>query len=447
MNTPALTRNELRARFARALSAMYRTEVPAYGTLVSLVEDVNAQTLERDHALRAQLRASGGLDRISEERHGAIRLGTAAELSGMRRLFRGFGMEPVGYYDLGVAGIPVHSTAFRPVANADLAISPFRVFTSLLRTEAIADPSLRHDAEAALQRRSIFHGQTLDLADRASERGGLSEREADELIDGALETFRFRREAAVEQSTYEALRDAHALIADVVSFQGPHINHLTPRTLDIDAVQVGMPERGVRPKAVVEGPPPRALPILLRQTSFKAIEEAVTFSEGSEGAHTARFGEVEQRGTALTPKGRALYDQLLAEARAKVRPAPDGSNADAYRSTLRETFGAFPDDAEQMRREGLAYFRRAWIGTPQTVRDDAHENALVRDGVLAITPVTYEDFLPVSAAGIFQSNLGDTAHNITADAARSAFEVALGCPVADEFALYAEQSADRVHAA
>jgi hypothetical protein len=42
----------------------------------------------------------------------------------------------------------------------------------------------------------------------------------------------------------------------VVAFKGPHINHLTPRTLDIDAIQVGMPAKGIPPKAVVEGPPP-----------------------------------------------------------------------------------------------------------------------------------------------------------------------------------------------
>ena len=412
-----IDRNALRARFARALSRMYRDEVPAYGTLVSLVEDVNAETLRSDPALCERLAAADGLDRISEERHGAIRLGTAAELHGMGRLFAGFGMEPVGYYDLGVAGIPVHSTAFRPTTNDDLAVSPFRVFTSLLRTEAIADAELRRAAEGTLAHRNIFHRRTLELADRSARENGLPEREADELIGGAIETFRWRRKATVTAETYGALKDAHALIADVVAFRGPHINHLTPRTLDIDAVQAGMPERGVRPKAVVEGPPARAVPILLRQTSFKAIEEVVTFPDGVEGAHTARFGEVEQRGAALTPKGRALYDRLLAETRERVRPAPDGSNADEYCTTLTETFAAFPDDPERMRAEGLAYFHYHPDGTA--------------------TPITYEDFLPVSAAGIFQSNLGDEVSHLSARSARSSFEAALGRLVADEFALYA----------
>ncbi|MGO7653298.1 2-oxoadipate dioxygenase/decarboxylase family protein, partial [Rhizobium ruizarguesonis] len=77
-------------------------------------------------------------------------------------------------------------------------------------------------------------------------------------------------------------------------------------TLDIDAVQARMPERCITPKAVIEGPPRRHCDILLRQTSFNALEETIAFS-GDDGAikgtHTARFGEVEQRGVALTAKG------------------------------------------------------------------------------------------------------------------------------------------------
>jgi uncharacterized glyoxalase superfamily metalloenzyme YdcJ len=40
------------------------------------------------------------------------------------------------------------------------------------------------------------------------------------------------------------------------------------------------------------------VPILLRQTSFKALTEGVRFvgDDGAPGHHTARFGEIEQRG-------------------------------------------------------------------------------------------------------------------------------------------------------
>ncbi len=55
-------------------------------------------------------------------------------------------MQPVGYYDLSPAGVPVHSTAFRATHEAALQASPFRVFTSLLRLELIDDVALREKA-------------------------------------------------------------------------------------------------------------------------------------------------------------------------------------------------------------------------------------------------------------------------------------------------------------
>ncbi|PVM01489.1 hypothetical protein C4794_26615, partial [Salmonella enterica subsp. enterica serovar Anatum] len=39
--------------------------------------------------------------------------------------------------DLSQAGVPVHSTAFRPIDEASLSRNPFRMFTSLLRLELI----------------------------------------------------------------------------------------------------------------------------------------------------------------------------------------------------------------------------------------------------------------------------------------------------------------------
>ncbi len=58
---------------------------------------------------------------------------------------------------------------------------------------------------------------------------------------------------------------------------------LTPRTLDIDRVQSMMPECGIEPKILIEGPPRREVPILLRQTSFKALEETVLFAGQKQG--------------------------------------------------------------------------------------------------------------------------------------------------------------------
>ncbi|MCT7656214.1 hypothetical protein MBH78_19500 [Oceanimonas sp. NS1] len=64
---------------------------------------------------------------------------------------------------------------------------------------------------------------------------------------------------------------------------------------------------------------------------------------------------------------------------------------------------------------------------------------LIEAGLVQASPITYEDFLPVSAAGIFQSNLGSASHQAyRQNASKAAFERALGCPVIDEFGLYAD---------
>lgn len=341
----------IRSAFSAAMSAMYRAEVPLYGTLLDIVAQVNATALAQDPTLAEALARSGEATRLSAERHGAIRVGTAAELSALRRVFAVMGMAPVGYYDLSVAGVPVHSTAFRPTDADALAANPFRVFTSLLRLELIDDPGLRDQAAAILARRRILSDRAMALTARHETDGGLDAADADAFVAEVLETFRWQAQAQVDLDTYRRLSATHRLIADVVCFRGPHINHLTPRTLDIDAAQAEMHRRGMAAKAVIEGPPRRAVPILLRQTSFKALDEAIAFpgAEGaSGGTHTARFGEIEQRGLALTPDGRALYDACLAAAGA---PGPD------YPERLAAAFARMPDDPETLRRQGLGYFR------------------------------------------------------------------------------------------
>ncbi|KOQ68146.1 2-oxoadipate dioxygenase/decarboxylase HglS [Stenotrophomonas maltophilia] len=446
MSASFVSPDVIRRLFAQAMSRMYRTEVPLYGTLVELVERINAQVLAQDPALAAQLQRNDERGRLDEERHGAIRVGTVQELATLRRLFAVMGMFPVGYYDLSVAGVPVHSTAFRPLTGAALAQNPFRVFTSLLRLELIGDEALRAQSAQILARRRIFTDAALALIDQAERDGGLSQHDAERFVAEALETFRWHGDATVDLPTYHALHQAHRLVADVVSFRGPHINHLTPRTLDIDAAQAAMIEQGMAAKAVIEGPPRRACPILLRQTSFKALEEAVHFPDdqgGDAGTHTARFGEIEQRGLALTPKGRALYDQLLAQAR---NSEGAGSTGGDYGQRLQAAFAAFPDDHDTLRREGLGYFRyqltEAGRAAPGGIGDLPAE-ALIAAGLVVADPIVYEDFLPVSAAGIFQSNLGgEEQRAYAAHANREAFEQALGVPVNDEFDIYERLQAE-----
>ncbi|KNC09258.1 hypothetical protein AC791_11390 [Klebsiella sp. RIT-PI-d] len=435
-----ITADEIREHFSQAMSAMYQQEVPQYGTLLELVADVNLAVLENNPALHEHLVNADELARLNVERHGAIRVGTARELSTLRRMFAIMGMFPVSYYDLSQAGVPVHSTAFRPIDDAALAHNPFRIFTSLLRLELIDDPKLRERAAATLAQRDIFTPRCRALLDKFDEQGAFTPAEGEAFVREALETFRWHRHATVDEDTYHALNNEHRLIADVVCFPGCHINHLTPRTLDIDRAQALMPGCGIEPKTLIEGPPRREVPILLRQTSFKALEEPVLFAGSHQGTHTARFGEIEQRGVALTPKGRALYDQLLAE-------AGTGKDNLTHQSNLHAAFKQFPDSDIFLRRQGLAYYRYRL-----TPAGEAHRNAihagddpqpLIERGWLIAQPIVYEDFLPVSAAGIFQSNLGNqTQARHHGNASRQAFEQALGCPTLDEFTLY-QQAEDR----
>ncbi|HAF51756.1 MAG TPA: DUF1338 domain-containing protein [Leclercia adecarboxylata] len=431
-----ITADDIRENFSQAMSAMYQQEVPQYGTLLELVADVNLAVLENNPKLHEQLANADELARLNLERHGAIRVGTAQELATLRRMFAIMGMFPVSYYDLSQAGVPVHSTAFRPVDDAALCRNPFRIFTSLLRLDLIDNIPLREKAAAILARRTIFTPRCLELIALHEAEGVFTPAQAEEFVQEALETFRWHRHATVDHETYQALHNEHRLIADVVCFPGCHINHLTPRTLDIDRVQALMPEYGIEPKMLIEGPPRREMPLLLRQTSFKALEEPILFAGEHRGTHTARFGEIEQRGVALTPKGRELYDRLLAE-------SGTGKDNLTHQLHLQEVFQAFPDSDIFLRRQGLAWFRYRL-----TPAGESHRNSfgpgddpqpLIERGWVVAQPITYEDFLPVSAAGIFQSNLGnETQARTHGNASRDAFEEALGCPVLDEFTLYRE---------
>ncbi|EOK2545506.1 TPA: VOC family protein [Escherichia coli] len=432
----SITADEIREQFSQAMSAMYQQEVPQYGTLLELIADVNLAVLENNPQLHEKMVNADELARLNVERHGAIRVGTAQELATLRRMFAIMGMYPVSYYDLSQAGVPVHSTAFRPIDDASLARNPFRVFTSLLRLELIENEILRQKAAEILRQRDIFTPRCRQLLEEYEQQGGFNETQAQKFVQEALETFRWHQSATVDEETYRALHNEHQLIADVVCFPGCHINHLTPRTLDIDRVQSMMPECGIEPKILIEGPPRREVPILLRQTSFKALEETVLFAGQKQGTHTARFGEIEQRGVALTPKGRQLYDDLL-------RNAGTGQDNLTHQMHLQETFRTFPDSEFLMRQQGLAWFRYRLTPSGEAHRQAIHPGddpqPLIERGWVVAQPITYEDFLPVSAAGIFQSNLGnETQTRSHGNASREAFEQALGCPVLDEFQLYQE---------
>jgi hypothetical protein len=81
----------IRQRFSKAMSDMYREEVPLYGALMELVEQTNRDVLARDPDIARQLDSTGEIQRLDMERHGAIRVGTAHRTGHPRPLVCGDG--------------------------------------------------------------------------------------------------------------------------------------------------------------------------------------------------------------------------------------------------------------------------------------------------------------------------------------------------------------------
>lgn len=402
---------QLRQRFAAGLSAMYGGEVPAYPTLVQVSAEVN-----HDYASRhPEAERLGSLDRVTAERHGAIRVGTPAELADVADLFAAFGMAPVGFYDLRDAAspVPVVCTAFRPVDGDELARNPFRVFTSMLAIEdpRFFDAYLRARIRAFLGRRRLFDPALIAAARVIAADGGCDADEADAFVGQAVAAFALSHEP-IDKSWYDELSRVSAVAADIAGVGSTHINHLTPRVLDIDELYRRMTARGITMIDAIQGPPRTAGPqVLLRQTSFRALAEPRRFRlrDGiGDGTLRVRFGEVEARGVALTRCGRERYDAAMA--------APDPA---AVWSQY------FPSTDEEMAAQGLAYYHG---GDPAK-------------------PVVYEDFLPASAAGIFRSNLDrDTEPGDVDD--NSGYSVdwvagAIGRHIHDPYALYEAQESAR----
>ncbi|WP_036959467.1 2-oxoadipate dioxygenase/decarboxylase, partial [Promicromonospora kroppenstedtii] len=310
---------QLRAAFARSLSDMYGKEVPAYTTLLDVSHEVNADFVTQHGADAERL---GSIARVTAERHGAIRVGTPTEMSQVARIFGAMGMRPVGFYDLRDASsssVPVISTAFRPIERSELARNPFRVFTSMLVTadRRFFTADLERRLENFLGARTLFGPDLLALADRAEADGGLPEDHAAEFLRLATAAFELSAEP-VDQAWYRELEAVSAVAADIGGIASTHINHLTPRVLDIDDLYARMEARGITMIDAIQGPPRWEGPdVLLRQTSFRALAEPRTFrtadGEIVSDSLRVRFGEVEARGIALTRAGRAAYDAAVVE--------------------------------------------------------------------------------------------------------------------------------------
>lgn len=399
---------ELRARFARSLSDMYGTEVPAYTTLVEVSEAVNTDFMD---TMGAEAERLGSIGRVTAERHGAIRVGSPEEMSQVAQVFAGFGMYPVGFYDLRDASkssVPVVSTAFRPTDKDELAKNPFRVFTSMLAADdpRFFSPELQDRLQSYIAERHIFSDELVAMATKAAEGKGLEEADADKFIELATAAFELNDEP-IDEQWYRELEAISAVASDIGGVRYTHINHLTPRVLDIDDLYNRMEARGITMIDEIQGPPDWDGPdILLRQTSFRALDEErmFKFADGTvgPGALRVRFGEVEQRGIALTPQGRELYDTMNTQVDEKLAAGSGKTRVELAREVWAENL---PNTEKGLREQGLGYFTYEVTSSAEPGEYDAEQ--LIDSGVLTAQPIVYEDFLPRSAAGIFQSNLKD----------------------------------------
>ncbi|MEX1080287.1 MAG: DUF1338 family protein [Homoserinimonas sp.] len=440
-----VTQTELRGRLARALSDLYGSEVPAYTALLEVAQEVN---LEYQAAHPESAETLGSIERVTAERHGAIRVGSPEELAQVATVFAAAGMYPVNFYDLRDAKpnpIPVVSTAFRPTDRAELAKNPFRVFTSLLVPEdrRFFTEELEHALKDFIAQRVLFPERLLQLAGFAIRESGLDEEDATEYLALTAAAFALSDDP-VDREWYDRLEAISSVAADIGGVSSTHINHLTPRVLDIDELYRRMEERGITMIDSIQGPPRWDGPdILLRQTSFKALSEPRVFAAAdgstSTGELRVRFGEVEARGVALTPTGRNHYDTMMSLT--DDRQAGSGRpRADVAREVWSENC---PGDDRGLILADQAYFTFHPGRQPGSGEVPTDLAELLDGGWLTAEPIVYEDFLPRSAAGIFASNLsGDGSVDASqGESARDAdwMSEQIGVEVLDSVDIYAAE--------
>lgn len=259
------------------------------------------------------------------------------------------------------------------------------------------------------------------------ERGDRTLALLDEMADSDWLLLHFRQLTneqvdAFERQPVDACRREEILSALVAGLDIP----------DLDLTR--LPHNGYKDRT--EGPDP-GTQVLLRQDAYRSLTEPIRFVDETppfESFHTARFGEIEERFYAVTPKGRTLYDECL---------AARTSDSHSESSDAGKSFERFPRTLPELFESGLVHAifepsQAALEGHIDIATTDIIE--LMRNGVLNCRGMRYEDFLPISAAGIFASNLDQYGTDSTADHRpaypRADFEEIVGCSIIDTVDAY-----------
>ncbi len=282
--------------------------------------------------------------------------------------------------------------------------------------------------------------------------------EMDEVTFRARATLSLTRLGERADPDYLRLHFKHLSHADIAAFRPATlstadrarlIEGLVQRLRGPDLALKKLKHAGL--KDYTEGPP-EDTPVLLRQDAYKALTEHVKFTQpdGSvvDRVHTARFGEIEQRFYATTPIGRDVYDRCLTAADEAKEKHPRLKKTDfaAYERMYAEPFAVFPKTLAVLLEQNLVYgcytptaagLAAAQAGPLKTT--DLPE--LVRNGFVVAEGLRYEDFLPVSAAGIFASNLSQYGTQSTAAVKpvylQAMLEAILGRKIVDPDVAYA----------
>ncbi|MFO0860461.1 MAG: DUF1338 family protein [Phycisphaerales bacterium] len=190
-------------------------------------------------------------------------------------------------------------------------------------------------------------------------------------------------------------------------------------------------------------------PVLLRQDAYRALTEPVTFSNPdgtvTQASHTARFGEIEQRFYATTPAGRDLYDKCLSASDREREKDPTLAKRDfaSYERSYAAAFAPFPKTLRDLAAQSLVYARYHPTAKGLDARGSLKSTSmkeLVERGEAQAEGLRYEDFLPVSAAGIFASNLNQYGTRATAASkpvyTRARLEEIMGRKIVEADAVY-----------
>src|SRR5699024_8553462 len=119
---------------------------------------------------------------------------------------------------------------------------------------AFFTPDQQQRLQDFLAARTLFPDALVELADQATQDGGLEDGDAEQLLTLATAAFELSDEP-VDHAWYRELEAVSAVAADIGGVATTHINHLTPRVLDIDELYQRMEARGITMIDEIQGPP------------------------------------------------------------------------------------------------------------------------------------------------------------------------------------------------